>query len=174
MKKALGILTFLGLNIITMFSVFAQQFPATAVVTLGTPKPLYLSEYYAPGASALTATLVLSDFSVPSFNTKIRITIEGNNLKIRTKDSFLPVSPINLTPGVPAVLSGSDLQPYLAYENVDLLSGDPNAFIASGGKLPEGFYKFCVEVLDYRSGVAISREACAMANIFREQPPRPL
>lgn len=174
MKKALGILTFLGLNLITMFSVFAQQFPATAVVTLGTPKPLYLSEYYAPGASALTATLVLSDFSVPSFNTKIRITIEGNNLKIRTKDSFLPVSPINLTPGVPTVLSGTDLQPYLAYENVDLLSGDPNAFIASGGKLPEGFYKFCVEVLDYRSGMAISREACAMANIFREQPPRPL
>lgn len=174
MKKALRILTFLGLNIITVFSVFAQQFPASAVVTLGTPKPLYLSEYYAPGATALTATLVLSDFSVPSFNTKIRITIEGNNLKIRTKDSFLPVSPINLTPGVPTVLSGSDLQPYLAYENVDLLSGDPNAFIASGGKLPEGFYKFCVEVLDYRSGVAISREACAMANIFREQPPRPL
>lgn len=174
MKKALGILTFFVLNLFFIFSASAQQFPATAVVTLGTPKPLYLSEYYAPGANALTATLVLSDFSVPSFNAKIRITIEGNNLKIRTKDSFLPVAPINLTPGVPTVLSGSDLQPYLAYENVDLLSGDPNAFIVSGGKLPEGFYKFCVEVLDYRSGVAISREACAMANIFREQPPRPL
>lgn len=148
----------------------SQQLPVSATTILNTPHPVYVNEYYSIGSNALQGIVVLNDLNEPSWDVRLLVTIEGEGIKIKTKGNFLPSNPINLTSGIPLILEGSDFAQYLDVNNVDL-EGITAATFNQSGKLPEGIYNFCIEVVDYISGVPLSLPSCAPAFIFFEPPP---
>ncbi len=152
--------------------VFAQVYPINVTTTVTPPYPISLKDFSAASNTSFRSTIVSNDFQRPTFDVRLKIRIESNNIKIETKQSFQPISPITLSAGVPYVLQSTDFGPYLDPNNINVSGTDPNAFYQNGGRLPEGFYQICITVLDYRTGIEISQQGCAMVNIFQEQPPR--
>lgn len=171
MSRINHILYFLAL-LGSCLSADAQVYPVSVSTTLTPPYPIKLSDFYSASNSSLKSTIVLNDPTKPSFNARISIRIESNNIKIETRPDFIPTSPLSLTAGVPSLLQNTDFAPYLNSQNITVTGSDPSAFFANGGKLPEGFYQICVTVLDYNTGIAVSQAGCTMVNIFQEQPPR--
>ncbi len=85
-------------------------------------------------------------------------------------DSLPP--PIVLEGGSPTIVSGEDLAPYLDSRNL-VFSGITRAEYEQRRALPEGFYQFSVEVLDYRrADRSLSRPATFMAWFTLNEPPR--
>jgi uncharacterized protein YjbI with pentapeptide repeats len=164
------IYTILSLIVFLPFFGNSQQLPVSATTIMNAPHPVYVNEYYSIGSNALQGIVVLNDLNEPSWNVRLLVTIEGEGIKIKTKQNFLPSNPINLTSGIPLILEGSDFTQYLNVNNVDL-EGITAATLNQSGKLPEGIYNFCIEVVDYMSGVQLSLPSCAPAFIFFEPPP---
>ncbi|MFT3738789.1 MAG: hypothetical protein QM786_08515 [Breznakibacter sp.] len=168
-------LTFLLVLSVNMFfmQLYAQQRNAVTVsVNVTPPYSVYLSDYISPGSNKLMVTLVFNDYNEPSLDVYLKVKIESNNLRITSRTDFIPSGPINITPGVPVQLSGDQLATYFDLNNVDV-AGMSKADLSTGGKLIEGNYTFCFEVYDYKRPLSkpIS-DACAMANIRLNDPPR--
>ncbi len=140
----------------------AQTFPAQVTTALQPPHSIYFNQYTGAEADKLSATIVFNDFNEPSWEVKLRLTIESNGVSIRTRDGYAPPVPLTLTPGVPYRVAGADLMPYFEPGSLTYAGIRPED-LARNGRLPEGFYKFCVEVLDYRSGKLLATASCANA-----------
>ncbi len=164
------IVFFLVLGLIGLNTGFGQIMPSNAAVILNPPSPVFLSDYYSIGSNSLQCVLNFTDFSEPSWDVRLKLTIESADLKISTSNNFKPVSPINVSPGVPLTLTGPEFYEYLAVQNLDL-QGITAASLNQSGKLPEGLYEFCVEILDYETGIPLSLPGCATAYLFSEPPP---
>jgi len=146
-----------------------QVKPANASVILNPPHPIFLSNYYGIGTNYLQTVINFTDFSETSWDVRLRITIESDDIKIQTSANFIPATPISIEPGVPLILSGDDLYEYLAINNITL-NGITAATLNQNGKLPEGFYDFCVDVFDYNTGIPLAHQACNSAFLFMEPP----
>ena len=151
---------------------FAQVYPTTATTILPPPHPIFLNDYYSVGTTHLQTSLLLKDLQEPFVNVRIQVVIEGNGLTIKTKDTYIPATPIVLSPGVPVILQGSDFYEYLQLENIAIQGSNPATFNLSGGKFPEGMYNFKVNILSYSSGAALSNDGGTMVYLFQEQPPQ--
>ncbi|MEQ8808529.1 MAG: hypothetical protein RIE59_05625 [Imperialibacter sp.] len=92
-------------------------------------------------------------------------------MRFRTKNGFTPASPITVQPGVPYVFSGSDWAEYFNFNNLNV-SGRNTSQIINSGRLPEGMYSICLQVLDYNTGELLSQESCANVWIQLLDPPR--
>lgn len=149
---------------------YSQQMPTSATVIMNPPHPVYLSDYYSFGSNYFQTILSLNDLNEPTWDVRLKVTIEGEGIVITTKPSFIPSLPITLTSGIPLTFQGADFAPYLDVNNVDL-QGITAASLNQSGKLPEGLYQFCVEVLDYQTGIPLSNPSCATVFIFFEPPP---
>ncbi len=149
----------------------AQTYPARVATALMPPYSVYLNDYTDPASNNLAATLFFNDFNEPSWEVSLRIKVEGSEARIQTRPGYRPVQPIILTPGVPLRLSGADLEEYLAVQNIVVEGIDRQEFVA-GGRLPEGAYSFCIEILDYRTGRSLSMPGCASALLLLQDPPR--
>ena len=110
------------------------------------------------------------DFNEPSWDVYFSISIESQDIKLSTKPNFKPSIPTTIFSGVPKTLLGSDLYEYFDFNNITFQNIDAST-INSTGNLPEGYYTFCVTVLDYRSGIPISTTSCNSAFLSLEQPP---
>lgn len=146
------------------------KYPVTASVQMNYPSPLYLSDYYTTASNKLMTSLVLNDFNEPSWNVRLKFTITTSNLKIETKASAGMSAPIVLYPGQLQSLSGDQLYDYLAPGNIEVSGSGASLFNATG-RLPEGAYNFCVEVLDFSSGVPVSVYSCSTVWIQLKEPP---
>jgi hypothetical protein len=164
----------LFLNVISIWAsseVLAQQrFPVTANTIVGRPYSIYLSDYFDATAEKLQVRLLFNDFGEPNVDVRLRITIESTGLRLQTRPDALG-QPITITPGVPVTLSGADLEPYLNYNNLAISGTTAQALVANNGKLKEGVYTFCVEVLEYKSGVVISNQSCQTAWLVLNDEP---
>ncbi|MEO9964868.1 MAG: hypothetical protein ABJF11_03715 [Reichenbachiella sp.] len=147
------------------------RYPANATPVLTTPYSSFLSDYSEPGGNKLSATVVFNDFNEPQWNFRFRLTIESNDLRLTTSPNFIPSAPITVTPGVPEIVSGEDWLPYFEYQNL-VIEGLSRKELERSGRLPEGFYSFCIEVLDYNTGETLSRKTCASAWIQLNDPAR--
>jgi len=140
---------------------FSQQtYPVTVATTIQIPYSPYFSDYFSPGSTRWQSSIIFNDFSEPEWNVKLRITIQSSKIKIQTVPGFTPSAPIVVTPGVPYSVGGSELEEYFQYNNL-ILNGITSAQLTNG-RLPEGNYTFCLEVLDYNTGKVLSQRACAM------------
>lgn len=155
-------------------SVSAQvkKYPANVTPMLGLPYSLYLNDYSTPGGNNLSANIVFNDFNEPSWDFRLRIKIESSQVRIETTQDFRPASPITLAPGVMLTLSGADWEEYLNYNNLNVAGTTVSQLISSGGRLPEGFYSFCFQVLDYTTGDPLSEEICRTAWLQLMDAPR--
>lgn len=147
----------------------AQVLPVNVTTLLQPPYSLYLEDYYAPGGNKLTANILFNDFNEPSWNVRLKITIESDRIRLQTRPDFV-APPITVVPGVMTTISGSDLEPYLDYDHLFITGASD--LLKQSGRLPEGMYKFCIEVLDYESGAALSYSSCATVWLSLLDPPR--
>ncbi|MBK7130954.1 MAG: hypothetical protein IPH66_16550 [Crocinitomicaceae bacterium] len=116
--------------------------------------------------------LTLTDFSVPSYQVKLRFKFEGNGYSITTS-SLLNLPSTTLSPGVPVEISGSDLAPYLSTENL-IFSGLDQTQYQLHKTLPEGPCMICVEVIDFTNPnqpVLSGPNACTQVWFSLNDPP---
>ena len=147
----------------------AQKYPVHVNTQLSAPYSPYLSDYTTPGSQNFAAHIFANDISLSDYPCKLRLSIEGPGITLRTNANFLP-RPIYIQGGVPLTLYGDDLHEYFHPDNLDL-SGLPEYRYEKTQKLPEGIYRFTVEVLDYNRGTVVSNKGTTMAWIMLNDPP---
>jgi hypothetical protein len=132
----------------------AQQYPIEAQVQLMQPVSPQLSTLYTGTVPRMIITLLNKDLQEPSLTVKLRFTIKGTLATLRSKD-YVFYRPIVLDAGVPTRLSLDDLAPYFNINNLEV-SGIPLSQLAQTDRLPDGYYTFCVEVLEAKYGQVLS------------------
>lgn len=146
-----------------------QRYPADVFPVVSAPHSVYLSDYMAVGSQRLIGNVVFNDFNETSWTFKLKLTIQGTDVSLETRAGFTPSVPITVQPGVPYRFSGSEWTEYFNFNNLNV-SGDVSA-LTSSGRLPEGLYSFCLQVLDYETGDPLSEERCQNVWIQLMDPP---
>ncbi len=146
----------------------AQIFPVQTTTQLVAPYSLYLSDYVSPATERLVVTSYLGDVS-RELNVRFRLRIEGQGIIVETRPEYIP-PPISIQGGVPLRLISADLAGYFDPTNLNF-QGISRREYEQRGKLPEGVYQFCFEVLEYNRGVKISNTGCANAWMILNDPP---
>ncbi len=146
--------------------------PLVANLSIKPPNSIFLSDYADPNQDFLNLNVLFQDFNESSWNIYFRVTIEGNNLKLQSKPNFKPNAPVVVQVGTPETFGQETLSAYFSLANLDV-QGQTQS-LAQNGKLPEGRYSFCVEVLDFYTGKRISNKACSSTEITYKDPPLPL
>lgn len=147
----------------------AQVYPVNGNAVLIPPYSVYLSDYTSRTTDRLVLNVVLNDVARPELRVRLRMRIEGQNIKLETKPEYIG-SEIILQGGVPLRLNGTDLTEYFNPNNLNF-TGITRKEFEKTGALPEGFYTFCFEVLEYNRGVKISNSICAPAWLILNDPP---
>lgn len=139
--------------------------PVTASLQLVPPYSVYLADYAAPGNDKLRVILTLNDLSQPSYTVRLRLKVELNGRAIMQTDPVYRGSAITLMPGMPQIITGSQLNEYLVSDHLQFMNGFSRENYERTKALPEGAYRICVTAYDYNRSddVAISNDGC---NIF--------
>lgn len=148
-----------------------ERYPASLTTAVTPPYSLYLDDLVEPGSDGLIANIIFNDFDEVSWNFALRLTIESQDIRLQTRPGFRPSSPITAFPGELIQFTGTDWTEYLNYNNLIIEGPSVNEFYEKG-RLPEGFYRFTIEVLDYTTGEPLSRVSSAEAWLRLMDPPR--
>lgn len=161
----------LSLALLSCFIAHAQTYPVQVSVQLVPPFSGYLNDYATPGNDNLRIFLTFTDFSQPTYDVKLKFKLEGNNVAIQSK-SWYYAGPFTLEPGVPLMLSGSDLSGLLNSANLDY-TGINLAQYNQSKVLPEGFYTISVIAYDFANPIPIqvSNEGITQAWMMLHDPP---
>lgn len=171
LKRLIKISLFVCLLVGIAGRVAAQNYPVQVNAQLLPPYTSYLSDYAEVGAQRFMANFVLKDLTLPEYRCKLRLTIEGVGITIRTKQNFIPRQPLVLPGGgIPLQVYGEDIAEYFNPDNLDF-TGITKRQYAKNAKLPEGVYRFTIEVLDYNRGTLVSNKGTSTAWIILNDPP---
>ncbi|MFT5824296.1 MAG: hypothetical protein ACI8ZM_005562, partial [Crocinitomix sp.] len=148
-----------------------QTYPVQAFVQVSPPYNSYLPDYADPFTNQMKVLLTLTDFSIPSTQVKLRFEIDGPGYSMQSVD-LIAFPTITLTPGMPVEISGSDLAPYLATENLVFSGISPSDYELSK-ILPEGPATICIKVIDVTSAgqPIVGNPACAQTWFSLYNPP---
>jgi hypothetical protein len=147
----------------------AQVYPIQSQVNLLPPYSGNLSDYTFPGSQRITVTLNCNDITISNYRIKLRFTIEGLGITVRSKPN-VSFEPFIVDGGSPLLLYGDDLAQYLDPRNLDFVGLSRTEYQRTG-KLPEGVYRFYVEVLDYNRSTVVSNKGFATAWVILNDPP---
>ncbi|MCG8319174.1 MAG: hypothetical protein MI921_06705 [Cytophagales bacterium] len=166
------IFCFACLNLFFGSTLWAQSVRFPVGVTFNVPQPHRqgLIEYVAV-EERINASLQFNG-NASQWDVRLRLTIEGisNNVRIQTNPNVF-IEPIRLNQFELTSLSIADLTPYFDYSN-NVFSGiSAEDLENSGGGLPAGTYRFCLEALDNRTLTPLSNASCANVNVIVRQPP---
>ena len=163
--------------LVTNHQAQAQIRPINANMVFTPPYTLSLSDYTSATSQKLRINLQLNDLTSPPRLVKLRFTIQGAGVTIRTQESFLQsnqVQAITLTAGIPLQLSGLNeaLRQYFNPANLEVLGIDRNQFLRSK-RLPSGIYRWQLEVLDFQRMVPLNNVQTSAQTIWMvlNQPP---
>ncbi|MFT3738450.1 MAG: hypothetical protein QM786_06805 [Breznakibacter sp.] len=160
----------LGLMWLAAFSATAQRtYPVYVVPTLTPPYSPRLSDYCSPGSPRLMVAVTANDLNISDLPVKLHIKLESVGVEVETPPT-LRTPPIYLQGGATQLLWGDDLADYFNPDNLVFKGYSKEAYTKSG-QLPEGLYKFTVEVLHYHTNRAISNSGSAMAWVAVGKPP---
>lgn len=168
MKKIRGTCWMIAMLLTVNVSLLAQNYPVQATLQLTPPYSLYLEDYVGEN-NRLSLLVFLKDLNRAEYRVRFRFSIEGNGLSISTNPSYLP-PPTLLQGGVPLALSGPELAEYLNPLNL-IFTGITRQEFQKTGRLPEGPYRICFQVLDYNISVPVSNQACSMTWLMLNDPP---
>ncbi|SHK98267.1 hypothetical protein SAMN04488028_1164 [Reichenbachiella agariperforans] len=146
-----------------------QTYPVQVTTTLLPPYSPELSYYSSADVNNMQVFVHVLELDRVDYRAKLRLTIEGAGVRLTTLPSYVP-NPLVLQGGVPLMLSGFDLRHYLNPDHL-AFEGMTKADFMRNGRLPEGFYTFTIEVLDYTRGVRVSNASMATAWIVLNDPP---
>lgn len=134
----------------------AQQYPVRVQVQTLQPVSPMLANLYTGTSARMIVTLLNTDLQLPTLSVRLRLSIKGTTVALRNSDyGSYPV--IQLDAGVPVQLSLNDLTSYFNVNNLEV-SGMTQSQLIQSGKLPDGFYSFCVDVIETNSGRQISND----------------
>ena len=168
MRKTLPILFFLlQCCIVSLWS--QGNYPIYVTTSLLPPYSLNLSDYSAQGSQRLMVTIVVKDLDVTNLPVKLRIRMETAGVTIETSPTINTI-PIYLDGGSATVLFGEDFTDYFNINNLQFKGYSKDAYRRSG-LLPEGFYRFSVEVLHFQTNRVISNTSTATAWMAVGKPP---
>lgn len=162
------------LTVITLLlsvNAVSQVYPVQLSTQLVPPYSGYLTDYADPSSEKLKIFLQFNDLTKPQYEVKLKIEIKGNGFTLSTKQFFNP-PPILLQAGVPLLITGSDLAPYLNSNNLDFSGISQNQY-EQRMALPEGHYSICIKAFDYYSPTLkqVSNESCSQAWFTLSNPP---
>jgi TANFOR domain-containing protein len=167
MKRILFLFTII-LCVVT--NVQAQQFPVQVTPQLLAPYTTQISEYYsAAGNPKLSLLLLNKDFNRPTLSVRLRMSIEGQGVRIKTRED-VNFTPVTILAGQPYYISPAELQQYFNVNNIELSGITQQEYIQTG-KLPEGFYTYCFETVETTTGQTVSNKGCSFAWINLNEPP---
>lgn len=162
--------TLLALFVLLSYAAAAQVFPLQVNPQLIPPYSPYLSDYTSPGSQNFMVQIRANDIALTNYPCRLRLTIEGVGITVRTRDSFRP-QPLTLTGGgTPEIFYGEDLVEYFHPDALDF-SGYSRQEYEKTARLPEGVYHFSIEVLDYYRGTVVSNRGTTTAWIILNDPP---
>jgi TANFOR domain-containing protein len=149
----------------------AQSFAVQSTTQIIPPYSVYLSDYAAPGNEKLRVVLIQRDLTQPSYQIRLVMLVEWNGKVImRTSRTFNP-RPLSLDPGIPTIISGADLSPYLDSRNIDFIGYSKEQYERTKS-LPEGSYRICFVAYDYRrQDVQVSNDGCGFYYLSKNEPP---
>lgn len=156
---------------LSAFTIKAQvNDPVQISAQLVPPYSTIVSDYYS--ADKLKIMLLNRDVSRPSVNVRLRMTIESQSVKIRTReDMAASFQTFNLSNGSPYFVSANELSSYFNADNLDFTGALSQQQYAETGKLPEGLYSFCFEAVEVNTGLVVSRKTCGFAWMTLSDPP---
>lgn len=131
----------------------AQSYPVQISTQLVPPFSGYLPDYASPGNDNFRIYITFMDFSQPSYNVKLKFSLSGNNVAIQSQPWYY-AGPFTLEPGVPLMLSGTDLSGMLNSANLSY-SGITLSQYNQSKVLPEGFYTIEVTAFDFANPLPI-------------------
>jgi hypothetical protein len=166
----LGITAFILVLSSFTTSIDAQVFPVQVTTQLVPPYSPYLTDYTSAGSQKLMLQIRLNDPTVTDYNVKLRFIIEGVGITIRTRQTAVVPAITLQGGGVPQTFFGEDLEEYFRVENLDF-AGLSRREYQRTAKLPEGIYRFSVEVLDFNRSIVVSNKSSATAWIILNDPP---
>lgn len=168
MRKSLFILYLILQTICS--SVFAQSnYPIYVTPTLTPPYSLNLSDYSQFGSQKLMVTVHANDLDISNLPIKLRIKLETVGVTIENPPTIV-TTPIYVNGGETTILYGRDLLDYFNIDNLIFRGYSKNSY-SQTGQLPEGFYKFTVEVLHFNTNRLISNQGSASAWFALGKPP---
>lgn len=149
----------------------AQFQPVQVTTQLVPPYAVYLADYATPGNDKLRLVVLQRDLTKPSYQIRLQLSVELNGKTIlRTSPVFNP-PPIALDPGIPSIISGADLQPYLDSRNLDFTGYSRDEYERTKA-FPEGSYQLCFTAYDYRrQNVPVSEPGCSFYWLSKNEPP---
>ncbi|MEM9338576.1 MAG: fibronectin type III domain-containing protein, partial [Bacteroidota bacterium] len=170
LRKKIKQVTLVGVFLLGHISLFSQTFPVQSSLQLVPPYSLKLPDYVAPGSEKLVLNALLTDVSRGQLDVELRVLIEGQGIRIETNPNINP-APITLTQGINRRLTGLDMEPYFRAENLQFFGMGRQQFVNSGGALPEGIYRFCIDVVEANRNVSIASRSCGTAWLVLNDPP---
>ncbi|GHV66736.1 hypothetical protein FACS1894199_10790 [Bacteroidia bacterium] len=151
-------------------STFGQGNSVTVAVSLTPPYSLVLSDYAKPASQQLVTTIMVNDMRIVNMPVRLHIKMEtATGVTIETAPNIL-VNALYLSGGMTHLLFGRDLAPYFDINNLNF-KGYSKEDYRRTGQLPEGFYRFSVELRHFITGRPIGNPGKAMAWIAIGKPP---
>lgn len=157
---------------VLMTRLSAQPYPVDASVQVHPPFSPFLEDWAWGDSPSLQLVLRLLDQAEQQYPVRLRLSLTGEGISIKTKpNAALPL--IYLDFGIPHILDGVDLAAYLDWNQLDIQGISPAVLWQNGGRLPEGIYNFCLEVLDGNRPLEapISNQACRLLSVEALPPP---
>jgi hypothetical protein len=161
---------------VTIFLFFAlnlpaQIFPVQITTQLVPPFSGYIPDYAAPGNENMHVLMLFTDFSRPAYDVKLKIKLEGQGITIQSPAHYYS-GPFTLEPGVPSLLTGSDLSGLLNANNLEF-SGITRQQYDQRKVLPEGFYTITITAYDFLNPlpIVVSNEGITQAWMVLNDPP---
>ncbi|HYF67415.1 MAG TPA: fibronectin type III domain-containing protein [Ohtaekwangia sp.] len=149
----------------------AQIYPVQVTTQLIPPYSVYLSDYASAGNEKLRVIMIHRDLTQPAYQLRLMLRVEWNGKVImQTSRAFNP-PPLSLNPGIPTVISGADLFPYLESRNIDFVGYSREQYERTRA-LPEGNYRISFTAYDYRrQDVQVSNEGNSFYYLAKNEPP---
>lgn len=151
----------------------AQPYPVDAFVRMHPPFSPYLEDWSSAPIAPISIQLLLQDASERQYPVQLRMSLLGQGIRVTSRTGILQ-APILLDYGVPLEVSGSDLALYLDWNNLQVEGIEQSILYQNGGRLPEGTYNFCIEVLDAQrpNEAPLSNQACMVIQLEMLPPPQ--
>jgi Pretoxin HINT domain/Fibronectin type III domain len=141
-----------------------KRYPVQANTFITPPYSPYMSDYL-NASDKLVVNLLLQDFNAFDIEVRLALTIESQGLKLQTSPAAqLPI--LRLNGGEPVRLSYDELSPYFDAANLLFQGINRVGYEQTGGLLPEGYYSFCFDVYEVRTGAKLTSSSSSCARIF--------
>jgi hypothetical protein len=159
--------------ILWQFEVQAQVniYPLELTTQLVPPYSSRIVDYAAPQNEKLRLVVIQRDLTQPSYRFFLRMELSVNGkVLFRTSSNWFPNS-TTITPGVPTIFGGTDLQQYFDINHLEFVNYSAQQYL-SNPNLPEGFATICFTAYDAgRPDVAVSLSGCGNYYLTLPQPP---